>query len=284
MVLYEGDGNSIYTSADLKEWTYQSHMAGFYECPELFELPVDNDEGHKKWVMYGGDGDYMIGTFDGKTFSPETDKLKYNYGSLYAAQTFNSAPDKRRIQIGWGSYFYKGIREARDKYLQSATFPSELTLKTTPEGIRLLINPVPELSLLYTKTHSIDNVKTGSEEVKEVLSNIKSKQLHIVAGVVLKNSSTFGIDVNGYKIEYGNNTRVLNEKMEIGSPVNKELTLEIIVDRLSIEVYINNGLQYSYINYDSSDNEWGLSFTGSGSNVLKHLEIHELKSIWEDQN
>ena len=41
MILNERDGHSIYTSADLKEWKYESHVTGFWECPELFELPVD---------------------------------------------------------------------------------------------------------------------------------------------------------------------------------------------------------------------------------------------------
>lgn len=43
MVLNERDGHSIYNSTDLKEWTYESHTTGFWECPELFELPVEGD-------------------------------------------------------------------------------------------------------------------------------------------------------------------------------------------------------------------------------------------------
>ena len=53
MVLNERDGHSIYNSADLKNWEYKSHVTGFWECPELFELPVDGDKNHTKWVMYG---------------------------------------------------------------------------------------------------------------------------------------------------------------------------------------------------------------------------------------
>ena len=46
-------------SADLKNWEYKSHVTGFWECPELFELPVDGDKNHTKWVMYGASGTYM---------------------------------------------------------------------------------------------------------------------------------------------------------------------------------------------------------------------------------
>jgi sucrose-6-phosphate hydrolase SacC (GH32 family) len=31
----------IYTSPDLKNWTFQTGVPGFFECPELFELPVE---------------------------------------------------------------------------------------------------------------------------------------------------------------------------------------------------------------------------------------------------
>lgn len=47
MVLNERDGHSIYTSHNLKDWTYESHITGFWECPELFELPVDGDSNNK---------------------------------------------------------------------------------------------------------------------------------------------------------------------------------------------------------------------------------------------
>ena len=56
MVLNERDGHSIYISSNLKEWTYQSHITGFWECPELFELPIDGDPNNTKWVMYGATG------------------------------------------------------------------------------------------------------------------------------------------------------------------------------------------------------------------------------------
>ena len=51
---------------------------------------------NKKWVMYGASGTYMIGSFDGKTFTPESGKYYYGNGALYAAQTFNNIPAIRR--------------------------------------------------------------------------------------------------------------------------------------------------------------------------------------------
>jgi hypothetical protein len=80
MVLFEKDGMSFFNSVDMRHWTRQSHIAGFWECPDFFELPVDNDSTNKKWVLHGGSSEYAIGSFDGKVFTPETQHLKYAEG------------------------------------------------------------------------------------------------------------------------------------------------------------------------------------------------------------
>jgi fructan beta-fructosidase len=116
MVLFEKDGMSFYTSTDLKAWTRKSHFPGLHECPDFFELPVDGDANHKKWVLHGGSSSYFIGTFDGETFTPETPKLRYAEGknvhgddTLYAAESFAEMPDARRVQMGWGRVEHPGM-------------------------------------------------------------------------------------------------------------------------------------------------------------------------------
>jgi len=109
MVLFEKDGMSFYTSTDLKSWTWQSHFMGLHECPDFFELPVDGDNSHRKWILHGGSSTYFIGSFDGSTFTPETSALRYAEGKnangddiLYAAQSFADMPDGRRCPNGVG--------------------------------------------------------------------------------------------------------------------------------------------------------------------------------------
>ena len=145
MVLFERDGNSIYTSVNLKEWQYQSHTSGFWECPQLFELAVDGNTTNKKWVMYGASGTYMIGKFDGRKFTPEGGKYYYGNGSIYAAQTFDNIPasDGRRIQIGWGRIQQPGM-----PFNQMMLLPTELTLRSTKDGIRMFNRPVKEVEML----------------------------------------------------------------------------------------------------------------------------------------
>ena len=49
--------------------------SGAGECPDLFELPVDGDVQKMKWVFWGGNNNYLIGGFDGKTFTQEAGPL-----------------------------------------------------------------------------------------------------------------------------------------------------------------------------------------------------------------
>ena len=39
-----GRNAAFYTSTDMKQWTEQSHLPGYFECTELFELPIDDDK------------------------------------------------------------------------------------------------------------------------------------------------------------------------------------------------------------------------------------------------
>lgn len=69
----------FYASGDLKKWDYLSEFGPLsgagnkaWECPDIFELPVDGNPNHKKWVFMIGQGpnrvQYFIGSFDGNKF------------------------------------------------------------------------------------------------------------------------------------------------------------------------------------------------------------------------
>ncbi|WP_434811889.1 GH32 C-terminal domain-containing protein [Microbacterium sp. bgisy189] len=78
----------LYRSDDLRSWEHLSDFGpanstgGIWECPDLFELPVDGDPERTKWVMVvnlnpgavagGSGGQYFVGDFDGTTFTSES--------------------------------------------------------------------------------------------------------------------------------------------------------------------------------------------------------------------
>ncbi|MCP4505571.1 MAG: glycoside hydrolase family 32 protein, partial [Fuerstiella sp.] len=93
MVVYDeqkeyGRNAAFYTSTNMKQWTEQSHLPGYFECTELFELPVVGDGKNSRWVVFAADAKYAVGTFDGKTFTPDHEnKHQVHWGPYYASQT-----------------------------------------------------------------------------------------------------------------------------------------------------------------------------------------------------
>ncbi len=152
MAVYdESDGKrwiAFHTSPDLKTWTYRSRIEGFFECPDLFELAVAGDAGRRRWVLTAASSEYMVGTFDGATFRPETPKLPGHRGrGFYAAQTFSHDPRGRVVQIGWLQTETPGM-----PFNQGMSLPLDLSLRTTPDGPRLAWQPVQELRALRSRT------------------------------------------------------------------------------------------------------------------------------------
>jgi len=275
MALYEDNFISIYTSNNLKDWEYESKTPGYYECPELFELPVDGNKENKKWVMYGASGTYMIGSFDGKKFTPESGKHFYSWGSQYAAQTFNNVPDGRRIQIGWGRITHKDM-----PFKSMMLFPMEMTLETTPEGIRLECNPINEIEKLHKKSYKWSNI--SGKEANEKFLDINSDYLHIKFDIELVQDFNFDLKYKGNKmLRFDGNWNNFN-----GAPYSGDILtpfrhkVELIIDKTSFEAYIGGGRLFISEQLKDAKTIEGLEFNGNMK--VHNLEIYELKSIWDN--
>lgn len=150
----------FFESKDLKNWTETSVLEEMYECPNLFELPLDGDANKRLWVVWGAPTEYRIGKFDGKTFAPVHDgKLRAHHGDYYASQVFDNAPGGRKVQIGWAR-----VCNYDTEFTQMASFPLEISLRTTPKGPRLFAEFIPELAKLRDGGSSQQDVvvKPGS--------------------------------------------------------------------------------------------------------------------------
>ena len=278
MVLNERDGNSIYTSLNLKDWKYESHTTGFWECPDLFELPVDGNPANTKWVMYGASGTYMTGSFDGKKFTPEHGKYYYTTGSIYASQTFNNIPasDGRRIQIGWGRISHPGM-----PFNGQMNLPTTLTLKTTKDGIRLFSEPVKEIEILRQKGQQW--MSLTEQQANEKLAQYKDdNSLRIKATVKLSHTTDAGLNLNGQElVNYDmNNNRVNRIFYSPDDMTSMEISADIFIDKTSVEVFIDSGAySYSMERKALENNTEGFRFWGNNIEI-KNLEVYPMKSIW----
>ena len=249
LVLNERNGHSIYTSDDLKNWTYQSHVNGFWECPDLFPLAVDGNPNDVRWVMLGASNTYMIGRFDGKVFTPESGKHCFSTGAIYAAQTFNNTPDGRRIQIGWANIDHRGM-----PFRGQMLLPTELTLRTTKDGVRLVSKPIREVSSLLKPIYSSETALNAQEANKLLQTSLLplkgdggSDALHLRATLNLTYATSAGLRFDGQTlVDYDLNHNTLNGQFySPQDPTSLSLTMDIYIDRTSVEVFIDDGL-YSY--------------------------------------
>ena len=300
LVLNERNGHSIYTSQNLRDWTYQSHVNGFWECPDLFPLPVDGNKDDVRWVMLGASNTYMIGRFDGKVFTPESGKHRFSTGAIYAAQTFNNVPDGRRIQIGWANIDHKGM-----PFRGQMLLPTELTLRTTKDGVRLVSKPIAEVVSLIKPIYSSDKA-LSEKEVNEALKTLSNSPLKgenknslplregwggsgglfLHATLNLTYATSAGLRLGGHNIiDYDLNRNTINgQPYSPQDPTSLSLTMDVYIDRTSVEVFIDDGL-YSFAaplpsSSGEGPGEGALSFWGSDINVTD-LCLGSVGSIWQ---
>ncbi|MBM4040907.1 MAG: glycoside hydrolase family 32 protein, partial [Planctomycetes bacterium] len=271
---------AFHTSPNLKDWTFQSRAEGYYECPEIFELPVDGDKAKTRWIVYAADGAYAVGSFDGKAFTPDHQgKHRFNWGNcFYASQTFSDIPpeDGRRIQIAWGRIDHKDM-----PFNQMMNFPVVLTLRATEEGVRMFAEPVREIELLHAKKHAWSGLTL--KEGDNPLKGIEGDLFHIVAEIEPGDAAQAGFTIRGTPVAYDAKAQQLDAK-GCKAPLKPEggkIRLEILVDRTSVEVFANAGRIYMPVGAIPPDDNRSLeAFAKGGTAKLLSLEVHELRSAW----
>jgi len=267
---------AFYTSVNLKEWQEQSHLPGYYECPEFFELRVDADRNNTRWVVLAADAKYALGRFDGRTFTPEhRGKHQVHWGAYYASQTFNNAPDGRRIQIGWVR-----IDSPNMPFNQTFSFPHELTLRSTDDGLRMFAEPVGEIDKLHKKQHTATDQQLAVQS--PVRLPVSGELFDIRATFELGDAKQVGLDIGGNRIVYDVAGAKLNDAPL--KPVNGKVTIQVLVDRPMMEIIGNNGRVFITAQRKQRGAVDAIeAYANGGAGRLVRLEVHELKSIWEDQ-
>lgn len=282
MAVYdERDGKQwivFHTSPDLKTWTERSRIDGFFECPDLFELPVrGSNPARSLWVLYAADARYVLGQFDGATFRPETGKLQVWHGDFYAAQTFNNSPDGRRVQIGWG----RDIAFPGMPFNQQMAVPVELTLRETPAGVRMHAEPVAELSKLKGAGGQL--AETEPKAGRRPLPVAPGRSLAIEAEITLGTASQVGFDLGVSRVTYDVAKRQLNcnGKTAPLEPVDGRVQLQILADTGSVEAFGNHGrVAISASARRPAVSDPPAFFAEGGVARLDRLEAHAMQSSW----
>jgi len=282
MALYlDKNDYALFTSPDLKQWSQACKivMPNAAECPDFFELPVDGDAKNKKWVFWGANNTYLIGSFDGTTFSRETAPLPTHFGAnRYAAQTFSDIPaaDGRRIQIAWMA----GGAYPRMPFNQQMSIPVVLTLRTFSEGVRLCTLPVEEIKLLRAGHRTWKGelapgqnpTADASVELADICLNIEPRE-----------ATEVGLKIRGVPIHYSVKDKKLTCR-GTAAPVelvNGRLSLRVLVDRSSLEIFASDGrVNMAYCFLPSADDRSLAVFAAEGKAFVTDLDVWDLKSTW----
>lgn len=269
---------AFHSSPDLRKWTFESRIEGFFECPDLFPLTPQGKHAPLKWVLYAADGKYVLGDFDGKKFTVESGKHQLWHGQFYAAQSYSDAPDGRRIQIGWNN----GAAFPGMPFNQQMTVPVDLSLRATPDGLRLFAEPVKELDSLSAKTHFGQDVdlKPGGRLFDGSAGDLFDIRVEFEPGT----AESFAIAVRGSEIVYDVKKRELSCRGHRAplAPVDSKITLRALVDRGSIEVFGNGGRVAVSAGGTHPEKNLSLGAHCKGGTVkVKSWEVRELKSAWD---
>jgi len=278
----------LYRSTDLKNWELKQEIgpgAWYWECPDLFELPIDGERGQSKWLLVKSSGEYIIGRFDGYHFTSETEPIRNRWGGCYyATQTFNNAPAGRRIQMAWMStgkpnapVAYPGM-----PFNQQLSFPRELTLRRTPNGLRLDRYPISAIRGLYAGSHEIaaGPLAPGQNPCGKVLGDCFDVDLLIEP----ESAARIIFRVRGVDVVYDVKQKTL--KLPGGAaPVELQagrLELRLLVDRTSIEAFAHRGAADLSTVFFGDPDDRHIALRAEGGTARVHrLVIHTLRSIYE---
>ncbi|MGI9271343.1 MAG: glycoside hydrolase family 32 protein [Woeseiaceae bacterium] len=292
MALYLTDDRySFLSSPDAKAWTPIQDLVfeGERECPDFF--PLTDESGQERWILTAAKGLYQIGSFDGEKFTAETPIRSSDQGrNSYAGQTWSNAPDGRCIQISWMA----GGLYPEMPFNQQLSIPVELSLVGSGEDVSLSRWPVKELDALRKNTVSVERQKISNDEklapasdaqLFDVSFTVYKQQANLLYLVIRGHALIFDWAENKLTTKSSGFNKIVGDRSFVQLPDTPSLAVRLLVDKTSIEVFINGGqvsasfcfLPNGYINPVEL-----MSF--SGEQIIEGFEMHELESSWTSQS
>lgn len=280
MTLAAGQQVKFYTSPNLIDWTFASDFGlengahgGVWECPDLIPLEVEGTN-DTKWVLFvsinpggpngGSATQYFVGDFNGTDFiTTKKETLWVDHGTdNYAGVTWSNSPDGRAIFLGWMSNWVYAQEVPTTTWRSSMTLPREVKLKRiNGNGSYLLTN--------YPTKEVVEMPKEAVYELSKAQSQLEIKgadylvEAQFVLSTRVKFSQSenvtlkFGNDSANIGLTYSKTTgELIIDRSQSGFDFKKNnknlikmiyplegdyLSLDIWVDKTSIEVFVNGG-------------------------------------------
>ncbi|MCE6998536.1 GH32 C-terminal domain-containing protein [Saccharothrix sp. S26] len=312
----EGDRIGFYTSSDLKNWTRRSDFASSYgllECPDLFQMRAD--DGTTRWVLgMSANGRaagkpetyvYWTGSFDGTSFRADSFGPRWlDHGfDWYGGVTWEdpAAPLDRRFAMAWmNNWAYPDTTPtiASDGFNGTDSIVRQVRLKRYADGYALASQPTPALASHATSVRNLGTIRVDNGVVPlayrgtayELNTDVSWTQLENL-GLQLRVSAdgTRHADAGIYRDYSYLNRRQTGQPDPNGprgesqapwDPAKKTVHLRILVDRTTIEVFVDDGryVHSSQVFADPADTGINLYATG-GSATFANTTITEFRDL-----
>lgn len=295
----DGSGQILlYNSEDGFHWNFQNVLVSNYnrfgkmwECPDIFELDG-------KWVLltspqdmlpegfeyHNGNGTLcLLGDLDEETCTfHEIHNQSIDYGiDFYAPQTVLT-PDGRRIMIGWMQNWDScSIRSPEAPWLGQMSLPRELSIKNG----RLYQKPIRELDEMRRNRVAYSNVKVSGVvkldgmkgrrvDMELTVRPEEPKKLYQKFAVRFAQNDRYYTSISFRPRESilkvdrkfsGSRRAIIHQRRSLVNPVDGELKLRIILDRFSVEVFVNDGEHVMSATMYTEQEADGISFFADGA-------------------
>jgi fructan beta-fructosidase len=313
----------LWGSKDLKSWEKHSDFGpagstkGVWECPELFQAPVENGQsGETRWILkvdvndgapFGGSGgQYFVGHFDGKEFrapGATSDPLWIDYGKdFYASQSWNDAPGGRPVWLAWMNNWQYANDIPTSPWRGAMTIPRSVALRKTEDGLRIVQSPVATLKTIRRppRTVGAGPIPPGATDLAD--RGIEGLCLEIIAQFEPADADEFGLKVRcgpGEETLIGVDRRagtVFVDRTKAGASSfsphfagrhsarlgaaaqTQPIKLHVIVDATSVEVFAAEGQAVLTDQIFPKPSSRGVNLYSIGGTArLRSLEAWELR-------
>ncbi len=294
----DGSGQILmFKSCDGLDWKFhqvlcsnQGRYGKMWECPDFFELDgkqillvSPQDMLPQGFEYHNGNGTVcIIGSYDeeNKKFVEERNQA-IDYGiDFYAAQTLLT-PDGRRIMIGWMQNWDTCLPSTvHTPWFGQMSLPRELSIKNG----RLYQKPIQELEAMrrnevrYTDVTFTDILQLSGISGRKIDMELNLRPVDD-EHVYQKFAVRFAQDSNHHtavsfrphesilKIDRkfsGSRRAIIHQRRSLVRHHNGRIRLRLILDRFSVELFVNDGEQVLSASIQTDQKAEGISFFSNG--------------------
>ncbi len=322
MLMAEETKVGFYESDNLKDWSYtggfQTDDIGLIECPDLYMMRAD--DGSVKWVLgVSANGKaidkpntyaYWVGDFNGNEFFPDHEEPEWlDYGfDWYGGVTFEDGESEDKLNHRYALAWMNNWKYADETPTMAEGFNGldsivrQIELKKSEnEKYYLTSQPKEELDQLTSSVDSFERIEVDGSETLEAtgtayqleadiswddlentglrLRESEDQSRHIDVGISPEKQYSY---VNRSSTEQPDKDHELIESQAPFDENQKEVHLKVLVDKTSVEVFIDDGkVAHSNQAFPPLEDEGITLFSEGGEAIFKNIEIKHYDSINE---